>query len=170
MMISVATPLNVSCSCTECNTFLQPISHMTTPRTSNKERDLERTKNKLDDLFSPLIINKSRRAPSIFIPSNWNLPVPSPFVPRTPGLGCCTHATCSEQITMASGISYRNLLCSRHSDELRGSVKEMVESWAGKEAERQATRPMKWTTRQPSVGEDEKLKRTRVQIWNKKTV
>jgi hypothetical protein len=45
----------------------------------------------------------------------------------------------------------------------------MMESWAGKEAERQA-RPMKWTTRKTSVDEDEKVKNKRDSIWDKKRV
>jgi hypothetical protein len=168
-MISVATPLNISCLCTECNTFLQPTSHLTTPRSSNKETLTKQTKTKLEALYSPLLITKSQKRPSIFIPSNWNLPVPSPFSPRTPGLRRCTHAMCKEQITITYGISYRNALCQRHSEDLRGSVKDMMESWAGKEAERQA-RPMKWKTRETSVDENEKVKSRRWSIWDKKRV
>jgi hypothetical protein len=168
-MISVATPLNISCSCTECNTFLQPISHLTTSRSSNKENIAKQTKTKLEALCSPLFINKSQKRPSILIPSYWNLPVPSPFSPRTPGLRRCTHALCDEQITTTLGISYRNALCRRHSEELKGSVKDMMESWAGKEAERQA-RTMKWTRRKTSVDEDEKVKNKRDSIWDKKRV
>jgi hypothetical protein len=76
---------------------------------------------------------------------------------------------CKEQITITYGISYRNALCQRHSEDLRGSVKDMMESWAGKEAERQA-RPMKWKTRETSVDENEKVKSRRWSIWDKKRV
>jgi hypothetical protein len=165
-MIPVPTPLNISCSCTECNAFLQPISHLTTPRPSNKENLTKQTKTKLEAWYSPLLTNESQKRPPIFISSNWNSHVHSPFRPQTPGHRRCTHAMCNEQITITYGISYRDALCQRHSEELRGSVKDMMESWAG-EAERQA-RPMKWTMRKTSVDEVEKVKRRRGSIWDKK--
>ncbi|EAT80026.1 hypothetical protein SNOG_12728 [Parastagonospora nodorum SN15] len=98
-MITTAA-LNISCSCTECNSFLRPISESTTPQGSGKEQ----TKSKIQDLYSPLEIDAdhaSREYMSIM--TAFTAPF-VPFVPTTPGLLRCTHVISTERIPVVPGL------------------------------------------------------------------
>jgi hypothetical protein len=147
-MISTATQLNISCSCTECNIFLRPISYMNVP---NKAHDIARTKTRLTNLRSTLpIITTLTSMKSYPSASTISLPTISPFVPKTPGLLRCTHASCIARIPVTAGFSYGNTLCHRHNADLRNSVKVMVESWAGNLVEKRVARPAALILRQIS--------------------
>lgn len=104
--------LNISCSCTEFNAFLRPISESSTPQSSDKKH----TKSKLEDLYSPLVIDASRKS-SIMTASTAAF---VPYVPTTPGLLQCTHATCTERVAAVPGTLSGNVLCQQHEMELRG--------------------------------------------------
>jgi hypothetical protein len=42
----------------------------------------------------------------------------------------CTHESCASRIKLGLPISLKNALCEKHDQELRGSVKDMIKSWA----------------------------------------
>ncbi|KAH5011582.1 hypothetical protein HBH69_145110 [Parastagonospora nodorum] len=156
-MITTAA-LNISCSCTECNSFLRPISESTTPQGSGKEQ----TKSKIQDLYSPLEIDAdyaSREYMSIM--TAFTAPF-VPFVPTTPGLLHCTHVICTERIPVVPGTLNGTALCKPHERELRGSVRDMMQDWVSKEAEKQATAPSVLRARKTSIWEDAALNRAKM--------
>lgn len=152
-MISPAV-LNIACSCAECNAFLRPISESSTPQSSDKKH----IKNNLEDLYSPLVLDVSRKNSIMTAPTAAFVP----FVPTTPGLLRCTHATCTERIAVVTGTLSGTALCQQHEMELRGSVRDMMEDWISKEAEEQATAPSVVPARKTSIWEDAALNRAKM--------
>jgi hypothetical protein len=117
-MVTLATPLNIICTCSQCSSFLRPI--LTLAPTHNARRT---KKPELSGLILPIIANHTRTStPSPSLPSAY------PLVSRTPGLLRCMYALCS---ALVPGTSYRDALCERHKEELKMSVEYVVESWAG---------------------------------------
>jgi hypothetical protein len=153
-MITLAPPLNISCPCPECKTFLLPIPHTTSQR---------RKTHKMRRVGSPLIVTSFTNAPSsqqhttIFSPCTATLPshikttsqllsplvlnastkvsatphLLSPFVPKTPGPARCTFASCTSRVEVRIGGEWGNKLCKAHAGELRRCVGDMVRDWEG---------------------------------------
>lgn len=190
-MLSVATPLNIVCTCTECTSFLQPmpsscvIWEQQVPNKDNaNSSDHVWQKGGLADLWSPLIVSTQTSASTrtSSLASIWSINttdiasspslVPATLFPKTPGAVRCTEQSCSARVPVASGLSLSAVLCERHEKELKDSVTAMMMGGMEMAESPNVARLRLWSTRMGSVGVGVELGARDVRIgkaWDKKS-
>jgi hypothetical protein len=147
-MLTCGPPLNISCPCPHCTTFLLPIpsrkltkkrlpspliiTSFNPPRASDVGFDLlsPRTatlsKSGRTQLLSPLVLGATKISTTPHLLS--------PFVPKTPGPARCTFGMCSARVEIRVGGEWGNKLCRAHAGELKRCVGDMVRDWEGRRA------------------------------------